>query len=224
MPNVGYSFVSAAAVDEIITDVYGRELIRNGFVLVAARTWSRTRAPWARDLFQVSSLKGAGYIPRWGFCLPFVPQVGRGRLTWHRGPKSKIFDLLFDPMDLYSERQDWEFSRIVDDESELREAVRAAAPAVMSHAIQTWNDVTTMETLSDLFERRRAMPTARFRFENIIQHPIAYAFTLAKVGRLPDAKKQLALSHYMKDADDAARLLEALEETCKSFAAERQLR
>jgi hypothetical protein len=213
-----YNFVPAAQVDEIISDVYGRELVGHGFVQVAPRTWSRSRVPFARDLFQIGSLKGAGYVPRWGFCLPFVPQVGRNRLSWHRGAKSKVFDLLFDPMDVYSEKCDWQFSRIVRDESILREGVRAAAPSVMAHALQIWSEVTTMETLAEVFKRRRGMPTARFRFENIIQHPIAYAFTLAKVGHLSEAREQLACSHYMRDPVDAALLIEALEDAWKSGA------
>jgi hypothetical protein len=104
----------------------------------------------------------------------------------------------------------------LDDVSALRATARRTAPDIFSEADRTWRGVTSLDALVTELERLRDRPTIRFGFYNYTQHPIAYAFTLAKLGRSIDAAAVLQRSGFEGAASE--QLSAALSQVSKSPA------
>ena len=94
-----YELVSANEMDDIFDETLGDALDEHGFEQVAPRKWVRsTKAP-IRDLVHILAMKGASFVPCWGFSLDFVPHISGSSIRWHRTAKSSMFDLRYDPVD-----------------------------------------------------------------------------------------------------------------------------
>lgn len=205
-----HEFHSAAVIDALIDESYGAALRSRGFAPARPRHWVRQRVPFAVDLFQVQSLRAAG-SPRWGFSLVFGPEVKTGRLKWHRTAKTAVFDVVVDPLDIILPEHASFIFRKFGPLEKLRATLREQAPRVVEEAQQTWARVRDLEQLAVLLGELQRRKTVRFGFHNYVQHPLAYAFTLARLGRRNEALAELQKSHHMSDPELARQLTEALE-------------
>jgi hypothetical protein len=202
-------WIPVAQINEIVEATYGAVLQRAGFVTVGPRQWSRSRLSFARDVFELRPIKGASYVPRCGFSLPFVPHVQSGVLRWHRTPKSVVFDLTIPLADLQVAPSEPPLGQM-GNPIVMRELAEGQAPRNIAAAEKRWGSVSSLEELAAAFERERVRPSIGFSFYNFVQHPLAYAFTLAKLGREAEATAELAKSSHTALVTMARRLTQEL--------------
>jgi hypothetical protein len=190
--------VAAEQVDLILQRQFGSALERIGFQPTSRRRWSRSRAPDMRDLFEVTTIKGATLSPRWGFSLDFCPHVTAAGVKWHRTAKSAMFDVVDDPIDT-TRVEDLELNPLfmftMHGSARLEQAAVASAEASLRAATKFWEQVHDERDLLGVVEMLRSRPVVRFGFDNYVQHPVALAFTLARVGRVEDARTELQKAH-----------------------------
>ena len=200
--------VKAEDVDLLLQRQFGSALERIGFEPSSSRRWSRSRVPDIRDLFEVTTLKGATLSPRWGFSLDFAPHVTPAGVKWHRTAKSAMFDVVDDPVDT-TRVEDLELSPpfmfTMQGTAHLERAAVASAEASLGEATRFWEQVHDERDLLRMVEMFRSRPVVRFGFDNYVQHPVALAFTLARVGRVEDARTELQRAHAYSTGSAAVR-------------------
>lgn len=184
-----YDPLSASVMNTVFKEIFGPKLAVEGFEPVAPRKWVRSKKKSIREVFEVTAMKGASYSPRWGVSLDFVPHFSGSSLRWHRTPKSSILDLCFDPCDYDNPFPDLVcslFGLDVAKASGMKQADYAIPLALgWFHSIQ---DITDLVREYEAAKQRRAV---RFGFYNYVQHPLAFALVLARVGRLEAARAEL---------------------------------
>ncbi|WP_423394986.1 hypothetical protein [Burkholderia sp. LMG 21824] len=142
-------------------------------------------------MFAFPAWKGGVIAPRWGLSLDFVPHVSGNTVRWHRTNKSATFDLCVDARD-----------KALDINLTCGEhALVLSAPQIVEMAVsradELWRRVNSLEDLVRAFEWLRGyLSSGGLGFYNYVQHPIALAFVLAKVGR--DAGAYQELEHFLK--------------------------
>jgi len=189
----GHIYVSAAEidvvpakrVDAILDSTFGAALRAAGFLEIRHRVWARTRIPEITDVFNIHALKGASLSPLWGFSIAFVPHVSAGKVKWHRTPKSARLDVRYDPMDFTRSKEGGD--PVLDTlygESKLREQASALAPSITTQAASFWGGVKEVVDLRHVLQGLKKMDkeATRFGFYNYPGHPLALAFTHAKLG------------------------------------------
>jgi hypothetical protein len=175
--------LSAAQIDEIVKPVVSSPLEGLGFVAITPRRWVRSANTPVRHIFELSPLKGAVLSPRWGFSLDFVPHVSGRDVRWHRSSKAAIFDVCYDPVDAPNEFPGSSYIHY------LHGAYHAASQAtdVIARAARAasgfWSQGQQEQDLLKVFAALKARSTVRFGFYSYVQHPLAYAFTLARAGQ-----------------------------------------
>lgn len=205
-----FEIQTAAVVDGLIDESYGVSLRDQGFAPERRRYWVRQRLPFGFDVFQLQAIGQSALSPRWGFSLAYVPEIRGGRLRWHRTARTPVFDIVVDPLDLILP----EHATFMLYKSRKRDSLHATlheqAPRLVQQAQQTWASVDDLEALARLLRELQARKTVRFAFHNYVQQPLAYAFTLARLGRLDEARTELQKSRYMNEPELAQQLNEAL--------------
>ena len=201
--NLPFDLLSAAQIDEIVGPVVASHLEGLGFRPITPRKWVRSTDSPVRHLFELSPLKGAVLSPRWGFSLDFVPHVSGRSLRWHRSSEAAIFDVCYDPVDAPSEFPGGcdicQLHGPLHAASQARAVVTRAAPA----AIAFWGQVQQERDLLNVFAALKARATVRFSFYSYVQHPLAYAFTLARAGEPEHAAREFeafVLRNYCPDS------------------------
>jgi hypothetical protein len=178
-------------MNAIFADTFGVALCRHGFAEVKPRKWVRgDRAP-IRELFSVMPLKGACYSPVWGFSLDFVPHLIGSTIRWHRSNKGAILDLRYDPIDYSRDGGEWRPNSL-EGLSMARKQADNLTHASLDLALPWFQSVSNESDLVQEFENKKQRAFVRFGFENYLQEPLAYAFTMARVGRLLDAEAEIA--------------------------------
>lgn len=192
----GYDPIPAAEVDEIIASVFDAPLTILGFEKINRRKWVRSGKPEIREVFSILAMKGASYSPAWGFSLDYVPHVSGSKLKWHRTNKSAILDFRFAPFDYESPGsvgfEQWIIDSLYGYDRAVKQA-KQVAKLSLQKAQAFWNSVEDLRDVSSIYEdqlrqtRAKDKKIKRFGFFNYTQHPIAYAFTLAKLGKEQEA-------------------------------------
>jgi hypothetical protein len=199
-----FDLLSAAQIDEVVRPIIASHLEGLGFLAITPRKWVRaTEAPF-RHIFELSPLKGAVLSPRWGFSLDFVPHVSGRTVRWHRSSKAAVFDICYDPVDAPNEFHgccDISFLHGARHaRSEATEVVARAANAANAF----WGQVQQECDLLYVFAALKARATVRFSFYSYVQHPLAYAFTLARAGQAEDAAREFEAFVLRKYCPDSA--------------------
>jgi hypothetical protein len=185
-----FDFIPAREMDGIFANTFGTALCRRGFEQVERRKWVRSdRAP-IRELFRIAAIKGASLSPVWGFSLDFVPHSSGSTIRWHRSNKSAIFDLRYDPIDYTASFDEWSIPSS-EGRTAAREQADRSTHVALELALPWFQSVGTERDLIREFEAKKERPFVRFGFDNYVQEPLAYAFTLAKVGRSVDAESEV---------------------------------
>jgi hypothetical protein len=152
----------------------------------------RERIPEIRDMFQIQAIKGGQLSPRWGFSLVFVPHVKNGRLAWHRTVKSAQFDVIDDPLDLTLPETAPSLLLSCNHGPEtLHMQASTLAPFAIAQADRFWQRVSSLQDLRLVFFELKARTGIRFDFYSYISHPVAFAFTLAKLGERASGQEEL---------------------------------
>jgi len=208
-----FNIVSADEIDKVLERDFGPAVFALGFTQVSNRKWVRSRVADIRDLIVIQALKGSDYSPIIGFSLDYVPHVAGQSMRWHRTEKSSRFDLRFDPLDYHEPLTDGFNQWIIDSIQGKRTAKRDARKVgrlTANHVKKTLDTVVTFEHLCDAFEAQIAREYVRFGFFNYIDQPLAYAFTLLRMGNIQKAKDMFDRWISLADAD--AKSVKAVED------------
>jgi hypothetical protein len=188
----------------------------HGFEKISGRRWVRSTKQPIREIVELATINNACFNPRWGFSLDYVPHIAVGGVKWHRTNKSAMVDLTFDPADLEDIRV-WAIYNTANRES-VKLAGIASARRVVALAIPLFERVREVGDLRPVFEDRLRQRNLRFGFFNYVQHPLAYAFTFAKLRNAAAATEwlQKAFDQRPDDFDVATRqkLTKLLDDTC----------
>ena len=183
--------IDSLLLDEILTDTFGIALEASGFEQITPRKWVRSNKNQIRDLLEIQSLKGGVLSPRWGFSLDYVPHVSGSSIRWHRTAKSAIFDVCFDPIDENGPEARSRYISRLYGATQARKQAKRVQKKTLQEASGFWQRSSTLAELPQVFEFMKARPATRFGFYNYVQHPLAYAFTLARLGEEQQAREEL---------------------------------
>ena len=178
---------TAAEIDRTLEPILGALLSPVGFEpLPRGRRWVRARPP-LRDIFEVAPAKGTSLLSHWGVSLDFVPHVQGKSVGWHRTNKSARMDILCGPRDLFEDSRAWEIQAFQGETGVQRDAARIL-PRAVALALE-WFATFSASNLLERIEQHRSAerPANALKFENRTQQPLAYAFLLARAGRMDEA-------------------------------------
>ena len=180
----------------------------HSFEKTSDRRWVRSTKQPIREIVELVKIN-SGYVnPRWGFSLDYVPHVDVVETKWHRTNRTAMFDLTFDPVDS-EDIKVWAVYNTTNCEM-VKNAGKASASRVVSKAIPLFNRAQSVADLPPLFEERLHQRNMRFGFHNYVQHPLAYAFTLAKLQNKIAAREWLQKSFGAKFDDEIKQKLAKL--------------
>jgi len=195
-PNSPFEIVSIAAIHAILQPVVAASLAADGFEEAGPLKWVRSADAPVRQVFSFQQWKGGVLAPSWGLSLDFVPHVSGSRIKWHRTPRSAMLDLRVDAREPALELPYHHGTRpIVDRAADVVAGAVARARALwaMGHAL---------DDLIRAFDwtKKYYAATPGLGFYNFVQHPVALAFTYARLGKLAEANREL--DEYWTDRDE----------------------
>ena len=183
--------VTIEEFDALIALHLGAHLVAAGFRPAGRRRWVRSRLPQVRDLFELRALKGDAYSPCWGLSLDFVPTVRLpNTLSWHRTDRSALFDLVYDLNNYEPSPARWWVS---PSDSGTRSPNRFSAWAKESVAAGEafFAPIVSLEAVEGGFRAKNQRPFVRFGPDNHLQHRVAHAFVLQRLGHSAEALETL---------------------------------
>jgi hypothetical protein len=208
-----FDIIPSAEIDASLRVILGEALVRQGFESMSPRAYVRSRVPGMKDLIRIQALKGMSYSPLWGLSLDFVPHLSGDALRWHRTAKSARFDLRSDPLD-YIHPASWAFELWIVHNiyglKSTRQDIKRVTKTTVAESRYFFSRVRTLTELVQAFERQKARKAIRFHFYAYSEQILAYAFTLARVGRLQDALVEF--ERYLERRDPPIELRAQLED------------
>jgi hypothetical protein len=139
-------------------------------------------------------------------------------MRWHRTAKSARFDHCYDPEDyeVPKRKKPLHISFLGGAETARADVQRICLEA-LPEAEAFFATANDLADLPAMFEAKRTRPFVRFGFDNYIQEPMAYAFTLAKLGDERRARYWLSVAeHHDLDAAEERKLVKALNIALRS--------
>lgn len=197
MPGASVELLRIDQIHEIVEPAVSRYLSPMGFESHRQLVWVRSADAPIRQVFKLELLKGAGLDFAWGLSLDFVPHVSGSRVKWHRTPKTAMLDLGVRPR-----RRGTSGLTYLWGAAPLRARIESAIEEIRFDAEKFWASATVLADLPAVFGAVRDYYSINpgLGFYNFIQHPIAYAFSLAKVGRLGEALMEIERFHHLRDS------------------------
>lgn len=186
----GSETVPASHVFELFEQ--GSKILSDDFQPVSSGLYGRPHSRDITHLLKLNRLKGGAYAIIWGLSLSYVPEQWKKRVRWHRTLKSSHLDLYEQPWECFPPRG-WRSSldlylEFLHGETYLEETL-STAWAKLSPRINTW-----FETMTSI-EAVAAMAHEQMNDGRQIRHlpdpTIVYAFSLARLGRLQEARNSL---------------------------------
>jgi hypothetical protein len=181
-----FEVVSIERIHQIVAPIVESLLDPAGFQVQKPLQWLRSEDAPIRQIFSLKQWKGGALAPAWGLSLDFVPHISGGSVNWHRTVKSARMDLTYDPRE---PALDMSYIRGADQVAQKSTDVLRAA---VSQAHRFWSSARSISELPQAFECvKRHLSTSGLGFYNYTQHPVAYAFVLARTGNANAAREEL---------------------------------
>jgi len=187
-----------------------------GFSQIKAGLFGKEISQEIIHLLKLTALKGASYTIWWGASLSYIPHDWQTQLRWHRTLKMARFDLFETPGDYPDLRiRNWRdeenyFVERLHGEKFLKKSMLKMWDNLRK-PIQNWFSKT--QTLMEILARAREQKQRKWIGPHHYPSPqIVIAFTLARLGKMEDAKKEL--NEYIvsnKTLSDDQALFQALE-------------
>ena len=211
----GWKQVAAATVYASFGEIVGNAepmfaLLKNGLLV-------RQASDEVVQMIQLSALKGAAYGFRWGVSLGFVPHEWSPRPRFHRTLKSARLDLWEEPFNFlitdHFTGQGWDYLvETMHGEPCMRRDMQAAWSKLQPVINSFFNSLDSLEGVLQKTTEHATRSWRSFR-----HHPdpkMVQAFTLARLGRLPEAEGLLsALMAESELFESPQELLAALRKT-----------
>jgi|GEM_PF-1414530 len=159
-----------------------------GFESHRRLVWVRSTDAPIRQVFQLQQLKGAFLCTQFGLSLDFVPHVSGSQVRWHRTPKSAILDLCVE-----MQNASMLLTYFYGEKRLLEHAPRVLESACLL-ANDLWATATSVRDLPKAFEQAKRFYDlyGGFPYDSFVQYLIAWAFTLAILGRYDEARREIA--------------------------------
>lgn len=198
IPGASVELLRIDQIHEIVQPTISRFLSPMGFESYRKLMWVRSGDAPIRQVFRLEQFKGAALDFAWGLSLDFVPHVSGSHVKWHRTPKAAMLDLGVRPR---RPRGNSGLTYLWG-VAPLRSRIESAIEEVRPKAEKFWASATVLPELPAVFDAVRNYYNASpgFGFYNFVQHPIAFAFTLAKVGRLGEALIEIERFCHLRDS------------------------
>jgi hypothetical protein len=166
----------------------GAKLAANKFHPCRKHQWTRQNAAEIVAIVELQHLRGAA-TARWGCSLGFVPHVDKDfRIAWHRTERAARFDLSYDPLDY---EQHFGYIDQLSTSDRLAKNAGEYADWVASASAAFLDPIRDLPALLHAFEEKRTRSFIRLGFEHYPQELLAYAFVLARCGRMLEAEQAL---------------------------------
>ena len=181
-------------IHALVAPMVEDRLLPLGFQMQKPLHWIENASAPIRKIFCFSYFKGASVAPSWGLSLDYVPHVSGSQVKWHRTDKSAMLDLCISSRDSRMDMCYLYGNKVL--ESNLSTAVSLS----VGHATNFFASVKSITDLPDAFERTKKY-YGEYRglgYYNYAQHPIAYAFTLAKLGDTKKTEQEFEQYYYFK--------------------------
>lgn len=181
-----FEIVTLEAAHRVISPIVDAALDGRGFEAVAPLKWVRFDGTPIRQMFAFPAWKGGVIAPRWGLSFDFVPHVSGSSVRWHRTNKSAMFDLAVDARDKLLDIS------LIRGEKVVVQRSATVVDTATTRANEFWGRVNSIEDVATAFEWLQIrLSTGGLGFYNYVQHPIALAFALARVGEVAAARSEL---------------------------------
>ncbi|WP_213776841.1 hypothetical protein [Caballeronia sp. dw_276] len=181
-----FATVTLEAAHRVISPVVDAALEGRGFETIAPLKWVRFDGSPVRQIFAFPAWKGGVIAPRWGLSFDFVPHVSGSSVRWHRTNKSAMFDLAVDARDRALDVS------LIRGEQVVVQKSAAIVDMAIARADEFWQRVNSVDDVVAAFEWLRGyLSTEGLSFYNYVQHPIALAFVLARLGDVVGARREL---------------------------------
>jgi hypothetical protein len=174
------------------------EIVANAepmFALLKNGLLARQSSDEVVQMIQLSAGKGGSYGFRWGVSLGFIPHEWSPRPRFHRTLKSARLDLFEEPFNFliadHCSGEGWDY--LVDGmhgESCMRRDMLAAWSKLQPVIDSFFNALSSLDGVL-----RKANEHATKSWQSFRHHPdpkVVQAFTLARLGRLPEAEGLLS--------------------------------
>lgn len=211
-----YDLVSAECVDNAALEIVEADAL--GFEHLKKRIWVRKVTP---DIFQLLSLtatKGAGYVFRWGVSTTYLPHDWDPKPKFHRTLKSARYDLFEDAgefivRDPYSEESRFYLVEGLRGEEALRKTLRRTWNKLRPY-LQSW--FSEAASLEGVLTKAQTQVSHHWRsFRHFPDPKLVVAFTLARIGRIDEARETLrGLVSEIPESYGSSVLADALEFVC----------
>lgn len=206
----------------VVSAEFDEALKPHCFEKISDRRWIRSVKQPIREIVEFSKINNLYFNPKWGFSFDYVPHVDAIEIKWHQTNRKAMFDLTFDPVDVDDIRV-WAVYNSTNLEL-LKIAGKESAKRVVATAMPLFDRVKSIADLPAIFEERLRQNNSRFGFFNYVQHPLAYAFTFARLKNEFAAKDWLQKAvQYKQDPAVKQKLLEILNDTLSGSVKNRNI-
>ena len=178
------SFFSSEEMESIFLESLGPALLARNFEYCGKCRWARQTPLEFKHLFFLYPFRpGADYFPHGAISFDFVPRIAAGKVRFRSDAKHARVHLTVVHYDLSSNR------RIGRDRSTARETCTRLAEPVVDHVSKSLAMLKSLEDVVERFQRERWKSHDFYAYPEMA---LAFAFTLAKLGRVSEAKSELA--------------------------------
>jgi hypothetical protein len=202
----GYQMVAAALIYDAFENHSG--LNNRGFMQVSPGMFCREIVTSLIHVVKLQALKGGAYMPCWGVSLGFMPHAWKPKAKFHPSLKASRLDLFERPKPIKRTRRElWEVGSIssLHGEEYMRATLRSMWSDYEATIVDWFAQATDFESCLEV--ARLQVASEDWSYGTHFPSPkLVHAFLLAKLGRVGEAKSELA--RYCTDHKDDTSLPE----------------
>jgi hypothetical protein len=199
-------FHTSAEAENIFAQVFGGRLAFCGFEAVGPRKWvQETGCGFKYFFFLNTGNKGCSYLPCGAISVDFVPRFVAGKFKLQPKPKHAAVHYSF------GQKIHWEWSIDKSRENSREKVERIAGESVTEITAWFQRFKSLKDVVASIDQEKRQSKGSGFHCYYMMV--LAYSFTLARVGRIADARSEFQHVFQSKtwDADGMAQLQELFE-------------
>ena len=193
---------------------FGSALCEIGFEKIKENLWVQDLGTGVRKVVTIIHWKGAQSTPRWGYSLDYVPHFDNSykNIYWHRTNKSAMIDVFPFYFDFFK----YSFYRLRSLEDHAK-CIQECTPLMIKDMNDFYNLGSKTDDLAAILKKCESHKSSGLGFWNWSQLPLAYAFTLNKIGNEQKANEVLEL--FINRTDVASKVKQKLIERFNSMRA-----
>ncbi len=178
--------IGAEVFNGEIDHFFGSALCKIGFENIKKNMWIQDLETGVRKIVTIMHWKGATSTPQWGYSLDYVPHFNNSynNIFWHRTNKSAMIDVF----PFYFDFSKYLLSRFTTPK-EHTQKLESFTPLIIQDLNEFYDLGSDTNDLVNILEKSEAYNASGLGFWNWVQLPLAYAFTLNKIGNSQKANE-----------------------------------